>query len=167
MRLLRMADLDLAGKRLLIREDLNVPVQAGVVSSDARIRAALPTLRLALDKNARVMILSHLGRPEEGRFEPEFSLAPVAAKLSELLGKPVPLVKDWLSGVELAPGSAVLCENVRYNKGEKQDQETLARQMAALCDVFVMDAFGTAHRAEASTHGVAKYAPIACAGPLL
>jgi phosphoglycerate kinase len=167
MKPLRMADLDLRGKRVLIREDLNVPVQAGVVSSDARIRAALPTLRLALDKNARVMILSHLGRPEEGRFEPEFSLAPVAAKLSELLGKPVPLVKDWLSGVELAPGSAVLCENVRYNKGEKQDQETLARQMAALCDVFVMDAFGTAHRAEASTHGVAKYAPVACAGPLL
>ena len=147
MKPLRMADLELAGKRVLIREDLNVPVQNGVVSSDARVRAALPTLRLALDKGARVIILSHLGRPEEGKFDPEFSLAPVAAKLSELLGKPVPLVKDWLSGVDVAPGAAVLCENVRFNKGEKQDSEALARQMAALCDVYVMDAFGTAHRA--------------------
>ena len=164
---LRMADLDLAGKRVLIREDLNVPVQGGVVTSDARIRAALPTIRMALDKGARVLLLSHLGRPEEGRCEPEFSLAPVAAKLSELLGKPVPLVRDWLDGVECAPGSAVLCENVRYNKGEKRDDEALARRMAALCDVFVMDAFGTAHRAEASTHGVARFAPLACAGPLL
>jgi phosphoglycerate kinase len=164
---LRMADLDLAGKRVLIREDLNVPVQGGVVTSDARIRAALPTIRMALDKGARVLLLSHLGRPEEGRSEPEFSLAPVAAKLSELLGKPVPLVRDWLDGVECAPGSAVLCENVRYNKGEKRDSEELARRMAALCDVFVMDAFGTAHRAEASTHGVARFAPLACAGPLL
>jgi len=162
-----MADLDLAGKRVLIREDLNVPVQDGVVTSDARIRAALPTIRLALEKGARVMLLSHLGRPKEGKFEPEFSLAPVATKLSELLGRPVPLVKDWLKGVECAPGTAVLCENVRYNKGEKQDDEQLARQMAALCDVFVMDAFGTAHRAEASTHGVARYAPVAAAGPLL
>jgi phosphoglycerate kinase len=167
MRLLRMADLDLAGKRLLIREDLNVPVQHGVVTSDARIRAALPTLRLALDKGARVMVLSHLGRPQEGKFDPEFSLAPVAAKLSELLGKPVPLVQDWLAGVQVQPGGVVLCENVRFNKGEKRDDEVLARQMAALCDVFVMDAFGTAHRAEASTHGVAKFAPTACAGPLL
>ena len=164
---LRMADLDLAGKRVLIREDLNVPVQGGVVTSDARIRAALPTIRMALDKGARVLLLSHLGRPEEGRCEPEFSLAPVAAKLSELLGKPVPLVRDWLGGVECAPGSAVLCENVRYNKGETRDDEALARRMAALCDVFVMDAFGTAHRAEASTHGVARFAPLACAGPLL
>jgi phosphoglycerate kinase len=167
MKLLRMADLDLAGKRLLIREDLNVPVQQGVVTSDARIRAAMPTLRLALDKGARVMVLSHLGRPEEGKFDPEFSLAPVAAKLSELLGKPVRLVQNWLAGVEVQPGSVVLCENVRFNKGEKQDNEALARQMAALCDVFVMDAFGTAHRAEASTHGVAKFAATACAGPLL
>jgi phosphoglycerate kinase len=167
MRLLRMADLDLAGKRLLIREDLNVPVQHGVVTSDARIRAALPTLRMALDKGARVIILSHLGRPEEGKFDPEFSLAPVAAKLSELLGKPVALVQDWLAGVQVQPGAVVLCENVRFNKGEKRDDEALARQMAALCDVFVMDAFGTAHRAEASTHGVAKFAPTACAGPLL
>ncbi len=164
---LRMADLDLAGKRVLIREDLNVPVAAGVVTSDARIRAALPTIRMAMERGARVLLLSHLGRPEEGKFEPEFSLAPVAQKLSELLGRPVPLVKDWLNGVDCAPGAAVLCENVRYNKGEKQDNEALARRMAALCDVFVMDAFGTAHRAEASTHGVAKYAPVACAGPLL
>jgi phosphoglycerate kinase len=164
---LRMADLDLAGKRVLIREDLNVPVQGGAVSSDARIRAALPTIRAALDKGARVLLLSHLGRPEEGKCEPEFSLAPVAARLSELLGKPVPLVREWLGGVDCAPGSAVLCENVRYNKGEKKDSEELARRMAALCDVFVMDAFGTAHRAEASTHGVAKFAPLACAGPLL
>jgi phosphoglycerate kinase len=167
MKPLRMSDLNLAGKRVLIREDLNVPVQNGVVTSDARIRAALPTLRLALDAGARVIILSHLGRPEEGKFDPELSLAPVAAKLSELLGKPVPLVKDWLNGVAVRPGAAVLCENVRFNKGEKKDAEALARQMAALCDVFVMDAFGTSHRAEASTHGVAKFAPIACAGPLL
>ena len=167
MKPLRMVDLPLAGKRVLIREDLNVPVQKGAVTSDARIRAALPTLRLALDAGARVIILSHLGRPDEGKFDPELSLAPVAAKLSELLGKPVPLVKDWLGGVSVQPGAAVLCENVRFNKGEKKDAEPLARQMAALCDVFVMDAFGTAHRAEASTHGVAKFAPVACAGPLL
>jgi phosphoglycerate kinase len=167
MKPLRMADLNLAGKRVLIREDLNVPVQKGVVTSDARIRAALPTLRLALEAGARVIVLSHLGRPEEGKYDPELSLAPVAAKLSELLGKPVTLVKDWLNGVDVKPGAAVLCENVRFNKGEKKDSETLARQMAALCDVFVMDAFGTAHRAEASTHGVARFAPIACAGPLL
>jgi phosphoglycerate kinase len=167
MKLLRMSDLKLAGKRVLVREDLNVPVQKGVVTSDARIRAALPTLRAALDAGARVIILSHLGRPEEGKFDPELSLAPVAAKLSELLGKPVALVSDWLGGVTVQPGSAVLCENVRFNKGEKKDAEALSKQMAALCDVFVMDAFGTAHRAEASTHGVAKLAPVACAGPLL
>ena len=167
MKPLRMVDLNLAGKRVLIREDLNVPVQQGVVTSDARIRAALPTLRLALEAGARVIVLSHLGRPEEGKYDAALSLAPVAAKLSELLGKPVTLVKDWLNGVEVAPGAAVLCENVRFNKGEKKDSEALARQMAALCDVFVMDAFGTAHRAEASTHGVAKFAPVACAGPLL
>jgi phosphoglycerate kinase len=167
MKLVRMTDLKLAGKRVLIREDLNVPVQQGVVTSDARIRAALPTLQLALDAGARVIILSHLGRPEEGKFDPELSLAPVAAKLSELLGKPVTLMKDWLGGVTVQPGAAVLCENVRFNKGEKRDAEPLSQQMAALCDVFVMDAFGTAHRAEASTHGVAKFAPVACAGPLL
>jgi phosphoglycerate kinase len=167
MKLLRMSDLRLTGKRVLIREDLNVPVKDGVVSSDARIRAALPTLRSAMQQGAHVIVLSHLGRPEEGKFESEFSLAPVAAKLTELLGRQVPLRKDWLGGVECAAGSVVLCENVRFNKGEKKDNETLARQMAALCDVFVMDAFGTAHRAEASTHGVAKFAPQACAGPLL
>jgi phosphoglycerate kinase len=167
MKLLRMADLDLQGKRVLIREDLNVPVEAGAVSSDARIRAAVPTLRLAMDQGAHVLVLSHLGRPEEGKPDEQFSLAPVAARLSELLGKPVPLVRDWLGGVDCAPGSAVLCENVRFNVGEKKDDEGLARRMAALCDVFVMDAFATAHRAEASTHGVAKFAPLACAGPLL
>jgi phosphoglycerate kinase len=167
MKLLRMADLTLAGKRVLVREDLNVPVHKGVVTSDARIRAALPTLRAALDAGARVIILSHLGRPEEGRFDPELSLAPVAARLSELLGKPVALLRDWLGGVTVQPGSAVLCENVRFNKGEKKDADALSKQMAALCDIFVMDAFGTAHRAEASTHGVAKFAPVACAGPLL
>jgi phosphoglycerate kinase len=167
MKVLRMGDVTLAGKRVLIREDLNVPVKDGVVTSDARIRAALPTLRAAMQQGARVIVLSHLGRPEEGRFESEFSLAPVASKLSELLGKPVPLCKDWLGGVDCAAGQVVLCENVRFNKGEKKDNEALSRQMASLCDVFVMDAFGTAHRAEASTHGVAKYAPVACAGPLL
>jgi phosphoglycerate kinase len=162
-----MTDTDLRGKRVLIREDLNVPIQNGVVTSDARIRASLPTIRYALDQNARVFLMSHLGRPEEGVYAEEFSLAPVAAKLSELLGKPVALRKDWLDGVDTPPGTAVLCENVRFNKGEKKDKEDLAKKMAELCDVYVMDAFGTAHRAEASTHGVAKFAKIACAGPLL
>ena len=162
-----MADLELRGKRVLIREDLNVPVQGGKVTSDARIRAALPTIQLALQKGARVLLLSHLGRPEEGVPAAEFSLAPVAARLSDLLGRPVPLRQNWLDGVDCEPGEVVLCENVRFNKGEKQDQEDLARRIAALCDVFVMDAFGTAHRAEASTHGVARFAPVACAGPLL
>ncbi|MEP7246412.1 MAG: phosphoglycerate kinase [Gammaproteobacteria bacterium] len=167
MKVLRMTDTDLRGKRVLIREDLNVPVHAGAVTSDARIRAALPTIRYALDQHAKVFILSHLGRPEEGVYDEQFSLAPVAARLSELLGKSVPLRKDWVDGVDCPAGSAVLCENVRFNKGEKKDKEDLARKMAALCDVFVMDAFGTAHRAEASTHGVARFAKIACAGPLL
>src|SRR6185437_6695622 len=167
MNVLRMADLDLKGQRVLIREDLNAPVHDGIVGSDARLRAALPTLRLAQKKGARTILLSHLGRPEEGRREPQFSLAPVAARLSELIGQPVPLMRDWLDGVDCAPGAAVLCENVRFNKGEKKDDEGLARKMAALCDVFVMDAFATAHRAEASTHGVARFAPLACAGPLL
>jgi phosphoglycerate kinase len=167
VKLLRMADLDLAGKRVLIREDLNVPITDGMISSDARVRAALPTLRAALEQRARVIVLSHLGRPEEGKYDPQLSLGPVAGKLSELLGKPVPLRREWLEGVECSPGSLVLCENVRFNKGEKKDSDALSRQLAALCDVFVMDAFGTAHRAEASTHGVAKFAPIACAGPLL
>jgi phosphoglycerate kinase len=167
MNVLCMADLSLAGKRVLIREDLNVPVHDGKVSSDARIRAALPTIKLAIDQGARVLLLSHLGRPSEGKYESEFSLQPVAGRLSELLGRHVPLVRDWLGGVDCAPGAAVLCENVRFNKGEKQDDESLARKMAALCDVFVMDAFGTAHRAEASTHGVARFATVAAAGPLL
>ena len=162
-----MTNCELAGKRVLIREDLNVPIQDGVVTSDARIRAALPTIRLALEKRARVMIMSHLGRPKEGEFSEEASLAPVAKRLGELLGVPVPLKRDWLDGVEVGEGHAVLLENVRFNKGEKKDSDDLAKKMAALCDVYVMDAFGTAHRAEASTHGVAKFAPIACAGPLL
>jgi len=164
---LRMNDLDLAGKRVLIREDLNVPIKDGQVTSDARIRASLPTIKLALERGARVMLMSHLGRPKEGEFDPALSLEPVAARLSELLGRKVPLVRDWLDGVDVAPGEAVLLENVRFNKGEKKDAEDLARRMAALCDVYVMDAFGTAHRAEASTHGVARFAPVACAGPLL
>jgi phosphoglycerate kinase len=167
MRVRRMADQALAGKRVMIREDLNVPVDGGVVTSDARIRAALPTIRAAVEQGARVILLSHLGRPKEGEFSAENSLAPVATRLGELLDQPVRLQRDWLDGVECAPGEVVLCENVRFNKGEKKDDETLARRMAALCDVFVMDAFGTAHRAEASTHGVARFAPIACAGPLL
>jgi phosphoglycerate kinase len=152
---------------VLIREDLNVPVEGGSITSDARIRAALPTIRLAIEKRARVILLSHLGRPKEGEFSAENSLAPVAARLAELLNQPVRLVADWLDGVACEPGEVVLCENVRFNKGEKKDDESLSRRMAALCDVYVMDAFGTAHRAEASTHGVARFAPIACAGPLL
>ncbi len=163
----RMLDLDLSGKRVLIREDLNVPIKQGRIGSDARLLASLPTLRAALDAGARMMVLSHLGRPEEGKFDPELSLAPVAARLGELLGREVPLVRDWLDGVEVAAGSLVLCENVRFNKGEKKDDPVLAQKMAALCDIFVMDAFGTAHRAEASTHGVVQHAPVACAGPLL
>jgi phosphoglycerate kinase len=167
MSVLRMTDLPLAGKRVLIREDFNVPIEEGIVKSDVRIRAALPTLRYALDADAAVIVLSHLGRPEEGRFDPQLSLAPVAQRLRELLQRPVRLAAEWLDGVNLAPGELVLCENVRFNKGEKKDDEALARRLASLCDVFVMDAFGTAHRAEASTHGVARFAPVACAGPLL
>jgi phosphoglycerate kinase len=167
LKITKMSSLDLRGKRVLIREDLNVPIQGGSVSSDARIRAALPTIQAALTAKARVLIMSHLGRPEEGRFAEEFSLAPVAKRLAQLLGVPVALKKDWLDGVEVSPGEVVLLENVRFNKGEKKDADDLSRRMAALCDIYVMDAFGTAHRAEASTHGVAKYAPIVCAGPLL
>ncbi len=167
MNVLRMADQDLRGKRVLIREDLNVPVKDGKVTSDARIRASLPTIKLAIEKGATVFLTSHLGRPEEGVYSDENSLAPVATRLSELLGKPVALKRDWLAGVDTEPGTAVLLENVRFNKGEKKDKEDLAKQMASLCDVFVMDAFGTAHRAEASTHGVGKFAKVACAGPLL
>jgi phosphoglycerate kinase len=167
VKVIKMTSLDLKGKRVLIREDLNVPIRDGVVSSDARIRASLPTIQAALTARARVLVMSHLGRPEEGKYAEEFSLAPVAKRLAQLLGVPVKLRKDWLDGVEVLPGEVVLLENVRFNKGEKKDSDDLARKMAALCDVYVMDAFGTAHRAEASTHGVAKFAPVACAGPLL
>ncbi|MGQ7959761.1 phosphoglycerate kinase [Pseudomonas sp. SP16.1] len=167
MTVLKMTDLDLAGKRVLIREDLNVPVKDGVVKSDARILASLPTIKLALEKGAAVLVCSHLGRPEEGVYSEEDSLAPVAAYLSKALGREVPLVKDYLDGVDVAPGQLVLLENVRFNKGEKKNTDELAQQYAALCDVFVMDAFGTAHRAQGSTHGVAKFAEVACAGPLL
>jgi phosphoglycerate kinase len=166
--IIKMADLDLSGKRVLIREDLNVPLDEHArITSDARIRASLPTIQAALQAGARVILMSHLGRPREGEFDAALSLVPVAERLTELLGVRVPLVKDWIDGVEVAAGDVVLCENVRFLKGEKKDDEALARKMAALCDIYVMDAFGTAHRAEASTHGVAKFAPIACAGPLL
>jgi phosphoglycerate kinase len=167
LRVNRMADQKLEGKRVLIREDLNVPVKDGKVTSTARLDAALPTLRAALDAGARVMVMSHLGRPKEGKPDPAASLAPVAAKLGELLGSKVPLAASWLDGVEVEPGKLVLCENVRFNVGEEADDEGLSKRMAALCDVFVMDAFGTAHRAQASTNGVARHAPVACAGPLL
>jgi phosphoglycerate kinase len=167
MKIKKMSSLDLAGKRVLIREDLNVPIKDGEVSSDARIRAALPTIKAALDAKAHVLVMSHLGRPEEGKFSEELSLAPVARRMTQLLGVPVTLKRDWLEGVSVGAGEVVLLENVRFNKGEKKDSEELAKKMAALCDIYVMDAFGTAHRAEASTHGVAKFAPVACAGPLL
>ncbi|WP_421867542.1 phosphoglycerate kinase [Motiliproteus sp.] len=166
MTVLKMTELDLSGKRVLIREDLNVPVKEGKVTSDARIRAALPTIEHALQAGAKVMLMSHLGRPSEGEYNPDFSLAPVAAHLGELLGREVSLVQDWLNGFE-SDSDLLLLENVRFNSGEKKNDDALAKQMAELCDIFVMDAFGTAHRAQASTHGVAKFAPIACAGPLL
>ena len=167
MNVLKMTDQDLASKRVLIREDLNVPIEEGRVASDARIRAALPTIRIGVEAGAKVMLMSHLGRPTEGEFESVYSLAPVAEHLSTLLNQPVRLVLDWLDGVDIEAGEVVLCENVRFNVGEKADDDALAQKMAALCDVFVMDAFGTAHRAQASTHGLAHYAPLACAGPLL
>ena len=167
MSVIKMADLDLAGKRVLIREDLNVPVKNGKVASAARIEASLPTIRLALEKGAAVMVCSHLGRPVEGEFTEENSLKPVADYLSQALGRTVPLVQNYLNGIEVKAGEVVLLENVRFNKGEKKNADELAQQYAALCDVFVMDAFGTAHRAEGSTHGVAKFAKVACAGPLL
>ncbi|WP_372749160.1 phosphoglycerate kinase [Litorivivens sp.] len=164
---LKMSDLDLNGKRVLIREDLNVPVKDGVVTSDARIRAALPTLKLALEQGAKVLVMSHLGRPTEGEYDESFSLKPVAKRLGELLEREVAVVQNWQDGVTIDQGQLVLLENVRFNKGEKKDEEDLAETYASLCDVFVMDAFGTAHRAQASTHGVARFAPVACAGPLL
>lgn len=167
MQVIKMIDLDLKGKRVLIREDLNVPVKDGKVTSDARIRASLPTIQAAAKAGGKVMLMSHLGRPEEGVYDEASSLAPVAEHLSTLLGQPVRLIKDYLSGVEVAEGEVVLLENVRFNTGEKKDKDDLSQAYAALCDVFVMDAFGTAHRAQASTHGVARFAPIACAGPLL
>ena len=162
-----MKDLELRGKRVLIREDLNVPVKDGIVSSDARIRAALPTIETALAAGAKVILMSHLGRPTEGEFDPQFSMAPVATHLAGLLNRPVSLIDDWRGGVALEEGEIALLENVRFNPGEKKDDDELAGAYAALCDVFVMDAFGTAHRAQASTHGVARFAPQACAGPLL
>jgi len=164
---LSMSALDLRGRRLLIRADLNAPIEDGRVRSDARLRAELPTLNLGVSRGARVILMSHLGRPEEGRFDAKLSLKPIAERLGELLGKKLRLAPDWIDGVDVAPGEIVLTENVRFLKGEKKNDPALARRMAALCDVFAMDAFGTAHRAEASTVGVAEFAPVACAGPLL
>jgi len=167
MSVIRMTDLELSGKRVLLREDLNVPVADGVVTSDARIQAALPTIRAALDAQAAVMLMSHLGRPSEGESDSRFSLQPVADHLAMLLGMDVPLISNWIDGVDVEPGEVVLLENVRFLDGEKACYESLSKKMAELCDVFVMDAFGTAHRAQASTYGVAEHAPVACAGPLL
>ena len=167
MTIIKMTDLDLSGKRVLIRMDLNVPLKNGKVADDTRIRASMPTIEHAVNAGAKVMLMSHLGRPDEGVFDADYSLAPVAAHLSKSLSCRVTLVKDWLQGVKMADGEVVLCENVRFNKGEGKNDDGLSRKMAGLCDIYVMDAFGTAHRAQASTHGVAKYAPVACAGPLL
>ncbi|HEY1075715.1 MAG TPA: phosphoglycerate kinase [Fontimonas sp.] len=167
MTVLRMSDLDLTGKRVLIRQDLNVPISNGRITSDARLRASLPTLKLALEKGASVLVVSHLGRPKAGKFDPEASLTLVAAWLSEKLERTVPLITNWIDGIAMEPGQIALGENTRFLKGEKDNDEALSKKMASLCDVYVMDAFGTAHRAEASTHGVAKHAPVACAGPLL
>ncbi len=167
MTIIKMADVNLANKRVLIREDLNVPVQEGKITSDARLQAALPTIKQALEAGAKVMVMSHLGRPTEGEYSDEYSLKPVADYLAAVINYPVRLVKDYLSGVEIAAGELVIFENVRFNQGEKKNDDALAKQLANLCDVFVMDAFGTAHRAQASTHGVAKFAPTSCAGPLL
>src|SRR5438105_1374215 len=162
-----MSEVDLRSKRVFIRADLNVPIENGRITDDTRIRASLPAIRQALKAGAAVMVTSHLGRPTEGEFKPEDSLAPVAARLAELLGRNVPLVRDWVGGVDVKPGQVVLLENCRVNKGEKKNDPELARKMAALCDIFVHDAFGTAHRAEATTYGIAQYAKVACAGPLL
>ncbi|MBO9664224.1 phosphoglycerate kinase [Dokdonella sp.] len=167
MSVVRMSDLDLAGQRVLIREDLNVPIDHGRITSETRILASLPTIKLALDKGAAVMVTSHLGRPKEGQWTQEDSLAPVAKRLGELLGRDVPLIKEWLDGVEVKPGEVVLLENCRMNVGEAKDDEALSKKYAALCDVYVMDAFGTAHRAQASTHGAIRFAKVAAGGPLL
>ena len=167
MNFVKMNDLDLRGKRVLIREDLNVPIKDGMITSDQRLQAALPTLQKALVEGAAVIVLSHLGRPEEGRFEKRFSLQPVADYLAENLAYPVHFVNDYLDGIQATPGELTICENIRFQSGEKANDDELARKLAALCDIFVMDAFGTAHRAQASTHGVAKYAPVVAAGPLL
>jgi len=167
MTLKLMTDLDLTGKRVLIREDLNVPIREGVVTSDTRLRAALPTIKLAMTAGAKVILMSHLGRPTEGEYDQQYSMAPVAKHLGQLLGQPVRLEQSWANGLEQTNGELVMLENVRFNPGEKKNDDTLAKSYAKLCDIFVMDAFGTAHRAQASTHGVAKYAPLACAGPLL
>ncbi|MBC3767677.1 phosphoglycerate kinase [Neptunicella marina] len=167
MSVIKMSDLDLAGKRVLIRQDLNVPVQDGKVTSDARIRASLPTIKAAIDAGAKVMVMSHLGRPAEGQFEAEFSLQPVVDYIAAQVDFPVRLASDYLNGLDANAGELVVLENVRFNPGEKSDDEALSKQYAALCDVYVMDAFGTAHRAQASTHGAGLYAPVACAGPLL
>jgi len=168
MSIIKMADLDLRGKRVLIREDLNVPLKDGQVTSDKRIRASLPTIVQAMEAGAKVLLMSHLGRPTEGEYAEAFSLRPVAEHLSGLLGKPVRLVEDYLETTpHMNDGDVVICENVRFNKGEKKNDPALSKRYAALCDIYVMDAFGTAHRAQASTHGVAQYAPVACAGPLL
>ncbi|NUF28352.1 phosphoglycerate kinase [Gilliamella bombicola] len=167
MSIIRMQDLDLKGKRLFIRSDLNVPVKNGKVTSDARIKASLPTIEEAIKKGAKVMVTSHIGRPTEGEYNPEFSLQPVVDYLKEHVSFPVRLVKDYLNGVDVKEGELVVLENVRFNVGEGKDDETLSKKYAALCDIYVMDAFGTAHRAQASTHGAGKFAPVACAGPLL
>ena len=167
MSIVRMQDLDLKGKRLFIRSDLNVPVKNGKVTSDARIKASLPTIEEAIKKGAKVMVTSHIGRPTEGEYNPEFSLQPVVDYLKEHVSFPVRLVKDYLDGVDVKEGELVVLENVRFNVGEGKDDETLSKKYAALCDIYVMDAFGTAHRAQASTHGAGKFAPVACAGPLL
>src|SRR5213079_962314 len=167
MKFKRMSDVDLRGKRVFIRADLNVPVEDGRITDDTRIRASVPGIKQALERGAAVMVTSHLGRPTEGELKPEDSLAPVAARLAELLGRDLPLLRDWVNGVDVKPGQVVLLENCRVNRGEKKDDPALAKKIAALCDVYVNDAFGSAHRAEATTHGVARYAAVACAGPLM
>jgi len=167
MSVINLSDLDLGSKKVLIRQDLNVPIKDGVVTSDKRIKASVPTIEMAMKQGAKVLLMSHRGRPTEGEYSDEFTLQPVADRLTEILGVTVRLEKNWLDGVEMADGEVVLCENVRFNEGEMANDDALSKRMAAMCDIFAMDAFGTAHRAQASTHGVAKYAPVACSGPLL